>query len=555
MKNKILSGIVALSIVISALPVTTKAAVKGDITKQEYIYNISGSGGEKLITTDPPAPTIEPTQTPETIDTSKPTQTPEPEPTPTPEPTQTPEPEPTPTPEPTQTPEPEPTPTPEPTQTPEPEIPAVTEKPEPTDKPFFIPGYYIDLPENIFNVKVSTEQEETGKVSGQKVVFNGDTVTVKAEAAPGYVFIEWTEDGQQVSTEAEYTFVPERNINLIAIFKKNMPENMKDDTIKVGNKVKTVETVPLPDGWEWDEKYFGKTIPAGGSAKATALYTAEDAEDYFTTFIVITISRDACKEDQTVLYTKEGEKEPGCLTEGTGHTECSLCGDIIRDGVKTPAVGHKAGTPVTKKALLNIDGSINTKCVNCNSVLSSTKINKIKTIKLKKDYAIYTKKDINIYSYIEIKDSEGNILNSESDYTVAPVGPDMGIYTVKVTFKGEKYGGTAELLKKFKVVPKAPKLLNCRTSKKKIKVNFFCTAKVTGYQIQYSTKKNFPKKSIEQTVYKRKNNSSKTSKVVKCKKSRKKYYIRVRAYKEVKNNGKKAKVYSEWSKTRSVKVK
>ena len=93
MKNKILSGIVALSIVISALPVTTKAAVKGDITKQEYIYNISGSGGEKLITTDPPAPTIEPTQTPETIDTSKPTQTPEPEPTPTPEPTQTPEPE------------------------------------------------------------------------------------------------------------------------------------------------------------------------------------------------------------------------------------------------------------------------------------------------------------------------------------------------------------------------------------------------------------------------------------------------------------------------------
>ena len=365
------------------MPVTTKAAVKGDITKQEYIYNISGSGGEKLITTDPPAPTIEPTQTPETIDTSKPTQTPEPEPTP----------------EPTQTPEPEPTPTPEPTQTPEPEIPAVTEKPEPTDKPFFIPGYYIDLPENIFNVKVSTEQEETGKVSGQKVVFNGDTVTVKAEAAPGYVFIEWTEDGQQVSTEAEYTFVPERNINLIAIFKKNMPENMKDDTIKVGNKVKTVETVPLPDGWEWDEKYFGKTIPAGGSAKATALYTAEDAEDYFTTFIVITISRDACKEDQTVLYTKEGEKEPGCLTEGTGHTECSLCGDIIRDGVKTPAVGHKAGTPVTKKALLNIDGSINTKCVNCNSVLSSTKINKIKTIKLKKTMP-YIQKRILIFILI-----------------------------------------------------------------------------------------------------------------------------------------------------------
>lgn len=418
-----------------------------------------------------------------------------------------------------------------------------------------MPGYYIDLPENVFNVKASTEKEENGKVSGQKIVFNGDTITVKAEAAPGYVFIEWTENGQQVSTEAEYTFVPERDRNLIAIFKKNMPENMKDDKIKVGNKVKTIETVPLPDGWVWDDKYFGKIIPAGGSVKATALYTAEDAEDYFTTFIEITISRDACKEDQTVLYTKEGEKEPGCLTDGTGHTECSICGDTIRDGVKTPAAGHKAGTPVTKKALLNIDGSINTKCVNCNSILSSTKINKIKTIKLKKDYAIYGKKDINIYSYIEIKDSEGNLLNSENDYTVEPVGPDMGIYTVKVTFKGEKYEGTAELPKKFKIVPQSIDRLRFIGLKKKIKVIASYTEKVTGYQIQYSTKKNFPEKSIEQTIYKKKKNSSKIYKNVKCKKAKRKYYIRVRVYKEVKDNGKKAKVYSEWSKTKSVKVK
>lgn len=446
---------------------------------------------------------------------------------------------------------PEPTGTPEPVETKKPEIPVVTETPVPTKKPFFMPGYYVYPQENIFNVKVSTEQEENGKVSGQKVVFNGDTVTVKAEAAPGYIFIEWTEDGQQVSTEAEYTFVPERDRNLIAIFKKYIPENIKDDLIKVGNKVKTVEAVPLPEGWVWDEEHIGETIPAGGSVKATALYTAEDADDYFTTFITITINRDACKEDQTVLYTKEGEKEPGCLTEGIGHTECSICGDTIRDGVKTPATGHKAGVPVIKKASLNKDGSIDTKCVNCNSVLNSTKINAIKTIKLNKKYEIFGTKNINIYSYIEVKDSEGNLLNNESDYTVSPVGPDIGIYTVKITFKGEKYGGTAKFPKKFKIIPQTPKLMSCRGLTKRIKLRVKCLGKTTGYQVQYSTNKKFTKQPIEKATYK----NSSSYKTVKCKKSKKIYYIRVHAYEEVKNNGKKRKVYSGWSKTKPVRVR
>ena len=38
-------------------------------------------------------------------------------------------------------------------------------------------------------------------------------------------------------------------------------------------------------------------------------------------------------------------------------------------------------------------------------------------------------------------------------------------------------------------------------------------------------------------------------------KSKKKYYVRIRTYKTVKANGKAQKIYSSWSKTRTVKTK
>ncbi|MDD6620781.1 MAG: hypothetical protein PUE75_06810 [Eubacteriales bacterium] len=46
-----------------------------------------------------------------------------------------------------------------------------------------------------------------------------------------------------------------------------------------------------------------------------------------------------------------------------------------------------------------------------------------------------------------------------------------------------------------------------------------------------------------------------TSKTIKNLKSKKKYYVRIRTYKNVKLNGKTVKVYSSWSKVKSVKTK
>ena len=73
--------------------------------------------------------------------------------------------------------------------------------------------------------------------------------------------------------------------------------------------------------------------------------------------------------------------------------------------------------------------------------------------------------------------------------------------------------------------------------------------KATGYQIQYSTNKNF-KKGIKTIKVKK---IKTTAVTVKKLKPGKKYYFRVRSYKTVKTGGKTKILYGSWSKTKQSK--
>lgn len=92
-----------------------------------------------------------------------------------------------------------------------------------------------------------------------------------------------------------------------------------------------------------------------------------------------------------------------------------------------------------------------------------------------------------------------------------------------------------------------PKLNSAKsTSKKKIKASWSKVKGASGYQVMWSTYKNFSKN------YKTKSVKAKySSKTVTTAQSKKTYYVRVRAYKII--NGKK--VYSPWSNTKKVKTK
>ena len=101
--------------------------------------------------------------------------------------------------------------------------------------------------------------------------------------------------------------------------------------------------------------------------------------------------------------------------------------------------------------------------------------------------------------------------------------------------------------------PAAPKnnkkvnVASAKAGKKSVKVTWKKVKGIKGYQIQYSTNKKFKKGNKTITV----KSTKSTSATIKKLKSKKTYYVRMRTYKIV--NGKK--VYSAWSKAKSVKVK
>lgn len=132
----------------------------------------------------------------------------------------------------------------------------------------------------------------------------------------------------------------------------------------------------------------------------------------------------------------------------------------------------------------------------------------------------------------EVKDSKPATKPSEPATTPSTTQPTTKPSTTKNT----------ETVK-----PKKTSIKKLSKGKKKFTVTWAKVSGVKGYQIQYSSDKKLKKNNKSVTVTKQKT----TKATVKKLKSKKKYYVRVRTYKTV--NGKK--IYSSWSKVKSVKTK
>lgn len=132
----------------------------------------------------------------------------------------------------------------------------------------------------------------------------------------------------------------------------------------------------------------------------------------------------------------------------------------------------------------------------------------------------------------EVKDSKPATKPSEPATTPSTTQPTTKPSTTKNT----------ETVK-----PKKTSIKKLSKGKKKFTVTWAKVSGVKGYQIQYSSDKKFKKNNKSVTVTKQKT----TKATVKKLESKKKYYVRVRTYKTV--NGKK--IYSSWSKVKSVKTK
>lgn len=136
-------------------------------------------------------------------------------------------------------------------------------------------------------------------------------------------------------------------------------------------------------------------------------------------------------------------------------------------------------------------------------------------------------------------DNNNNNNNNNNNGTNNPAGGTGNTNNATNNTNNSSNGATTSSSKKKVTVAKVKSLKLASKKKKQLKVSWKKASGISGYQIQYSTKKNF--KSAKTVVVKK----TKTSYTIKKLKSKKKYYVRIRAYKTV--SGKK--YYSSWVST------
>jgi hypothetical protein len=273
---------------------------------------------------------------------------------------------------------------------------------------------------------------------------------------------------------------------------------------------------------------------------------------------------DTCGYYKTVPHTHNltlvAAKAATCTTAGnSAYYTCEGCGKFYEDVLGTKEItdlaswgniakiAHTTKQTVTK-ATPTANGKIVNYCSVCKKTLSTTVIPKASSIKLKATSLTYNGK-VRTPKVI-VKDRTGKTLVKNTDYTVsyAKGRKYVGKYAVKITFKG-KYSGTKTLY--FTIKPKATSISSLKAGSKKFTVKWKKQAtQTTGYQVQYSASSKFSKAKTV-TVGKNTTVSKKISKLS----GKKKYYVRVRTYKTVKINGKSIRIYSGWSKAKTVTTK
>ncbi len=85
-----------------------------------------------------------------------------------------------------------------------------------------VANFSVQAP-STYTISVSASPTNGGTVSGGGTYQQGQSCTVSAVANSGYTFLRWTENGNQVSTNASYTFTVNSNRTLVANFSSSIP--------------------------------------------------------------------------------------------------------------------------------------------------------------------------------------------------------------------------------------------------------------------------------------------------------------------------------------------
>lgn len=335
-------------------------------------------------------------------------------------------------------------------------------------------------------------------------------------APNGFVFTGWDSYDYECIYEnktftAQYT--PEEEYTTVTIDRtedlhlQNGSSKALSATFSTGN-ISLEEITWDSSDWSVARVDNEGVVTGVGVGEATISVTVDANDETAEVNVVVFNSKYDCTEHKEVI---DKGYAATCTASGlTDGKHCELCDTVIEKQEVIAPLGHKYEVTVTESSCTN-PGAITYTCSVCGA------------------------------SYTEYfgKAKGHNVVN---DAAVAAT------FTSDGKTAGSHCSVCGEVITAQKPVAKlgSAELSGIKAAKKKFTATWKSVTDIDGYEIQYSLKKNM-KKSKKKNV----RGAAKSKLTVKKLKSKKTYYVRIRAYKLI--DGKK--VYSSWSAKKKVKTR
>ena len=183
-----------------------------------------------------------------------------------------------------------------------------------------------------YTITVSANPANGGTVTGGGTYQQGQSCTVSATPATGYTFVRWTENGNQVSTNANYTFTVTGNRTLVAQFQQ------QTYTISVSANPSNGGTVTGGGAYHYGDNCTVIATPANGYTFLRWTENGTQVSNSANYTFTVTGSRTLVAQFQAQTYTITATADPttgGTVTGGGTFNygqSCTL--------TATPATGH-----------------------------------------------------------------------------------------------------------------------------------------------------------------------------------------------------------------------
>lgn len=183
-----------------------------------------------------------------------------------------------------------------------------------------------------YTITVSANPSNSGTTSGGGTYTHGQSCTVIATSADGYTFMNWTENGSVVSTDANYSFIVTSNRSLVANFEEQQPDTY------------SINVSPNPN--------IGGTVTGGGNYNGGQQCTVTATANTGYTFVNWTENGEVVTTNASYTFIVTGNRTLVANFTLNSYT-ITATADPTEGGRVTGAGNYDHGTSCTLTATAN----------------------------------------------------------------------------------------------------------------------------------------------------------------------------------------------------------